>query len=939
MSEFRPGTDDADPFNLLASVVWALDTAEGEIARRFARHEPSPDISWFGPIVNRLERRFAGFGHSSDGRTATIARPFPLPCNPVAFGLARWASEHLTSKVLTGWASASSEPLFPEFCRAVEQKLSDKDGSIGEPFKRFWRLALRAEKRLSTVAHIWHRSAESGTERSAAMLDDLRPWLLGPFPSDRGWFSSYSEESQSEPSTVKTVSDLGRFDVVHAGGFAFHAKRLHQTVVKAGKVPPAELVDAADTLTSVLVEWVEVAAFAEQSLGQGLSTRVRPHLVVQADADRHERDLDILIDLTMASFSGLAESRPGEAAAVAGRWQLLGGHVGHTIFMRLWLWAAAEFELLDATETLDILVRRPEILWGGEYQPEALRLIRLRAGQARPRVQARLQAALMRRPPVAALPQHIKGRDLSMHIADHRSLRLWKAALGGVALKGRAACIAAEKVKEWRELGVPEDVYEVGRPISRDEMAKYFPEPDVRALISKPAAEIVTAIIRCGGRWDQAHLAESIAANEPSRAVEILLAMRVAGLGDAPPYSGIFWGLRSLAERKAETAHLLRPIREALAADSVLAGLCLDGAAPWLKQIDMAAGSEASYATDFWQLWDLLAAVDRDFAPMRDDEEPYNTALNAAGGALAQVLIRDEGRLGGPAGRGLSEQHRMRFDRLAAEPGAIGVHGRVMLVMQLQWLHAIDPGWTERNLLPRFARSWPDRDETVRFWRTFAFHPRWGPTLLVKLAPSFLDALQRRGELGEVAHYSLCQVLGSISVEVPSMFGHDQTVAALHDVGVEGCVAVLEAFQQKLRAVGSSAANVWRERIGPWLKEHWPVNHELRSGRLAREAIEAAFLTREAFPDAAALIDDKFSIEDVDDDQIWIFSLHHRSDDQDYDYLARHMIDIGRLLTKALSKKPVDFAASDMRQIIDRLKQLCPGQIPKGWETLFTRYQ
>jgi hypothetical protein len=107
---------------------------------------------------------------------------------------------------------------------------------------------------------------------------------------------------------------------------------------------------------------------------------------------------------------------------------------------------------------------------------------------------------------------------------------------------------------------------------------------------------------------------------------------------------------------------------------------------------------------------------------------------------------------------------------------------------------------------------------------------------------------------------------------------------------------------------------------------------------LAREAIEVAFLTRESFSDAAALIDDKFSIEDVDDGQVWLFRLHHDRDDQDYDYLRSHMVDVGGMLTRALSKKPVDFAERDMRQIIDRLKQLCPGHVPEGWETLFIRY-
>jgi hypothetical protein len=341
---------------------------------------------------------------------------------------------------------------------------------------------------------------------------------------------------------------------------------------------------------------------------------------------------------------------------------------------------------------------------------------------------------------------------------------------------------------------------------------------------------------------------------------------------------------------------------------------------------------------DFWRLWDVLANVDRDLvASDKDDEEPYNTASNAGGGALADVLLREEGRLGGPAGRGLSAQHRARFELLATKPGSIGLHARVMFVVHLQWLHAVDPGWTEVYLLPRFAWDWPDQDETIRFWRTFAFDLRSGPSLFAKLAPSYLESLRLRKKLGNQAYHSLCHEFGDVIVEMPSMFDHAQTVAALHDVGPEGCAEILEALQHKLRAVGNSAASLWQERIAPWLREHWPVNHELRSGRVAHEAIEVAFLTRDAFPEAASLIDKKFSIEDVDEDVIWMFRLHNESNYQDYDYLANHSIEVGRLLSRGLSKKATDFAAHDMRQIVGRLKRLHSG-VPEGWNLLFERY-
>ena len=204
--------------------------------------------------------------------------------------------------------------------------------------------------------------------------------------------------------------------------------------------------------------------------------------------------------------------------------------------------------------------------------------------------------------------------------------------------------------------------------------------------------------------------------------------MRANGFAERLPYSGVFWAARSLARRDTGTMHLFRPIAEAISLDSHLADLCLDGAEDWLKQLRAAGTQTASRQPEFWWLWDLLAAVEREVVRGTEgDERPYDTALNAGGGSLAEVLMSEEGRLGGPAGRGLSEEHLARFDRIAVDSGVIGVHGRVLLVMQLHWLHAIDPGWTERNLLPRFDWNWPDQDETICLWWDLRFSSSIGP--------------------------------------------------------------------------------------------------------------------------------------------------------------------------------------------------------------------
>ena len=99
-----------------------------------------------------------------------------------------------------------------------------------------------------------------------------------------------------------------------------------------------------------------------------------------------------------------------------------------------------------------------------------------------------------------------------------------------------------------------------------------------------------------------------------------------------------------------------------------------------------------------------------------------------------------------------------------------------------------------------------------------------------------------------------------------------------------------------------------------------------------------ALLTRDAFPDALALIEQKFDVSEIDNDRMWLFTLHHQSDDHEYDYLVAHLVEIGRLLTAAVSKKPPSFAAHDISEIIRRVKQLSPNATPNGWAELFDRY-
>lgn len=927
---FQQGVDDAEPLNRLASVVWALDTAEGEVARRFAEHEPKPDITWFGPIVDRLARRPAP-GQRGHAETAgVVASPVATVHSEAAWQLARWACRDLACKPLIEWAARSRGALFPELRQALHNTLTYEKNQAPDPYLRFWQLVLYMSNRRGDQGL---PSGPHGQRETAQLLAELRPRLT----VSRSDLEKFRQAlGIDETNRVDTLADLGEFAVEHAGAHARVATKLHESAVQKGQPPPPLLVDAVDALTTVLVEWVELGAWAERPIEREGFPNNRPYLVRQRVDHRMNTDLDVLLDLLMAGFRSLADERPDEAVAVAARWRLLGTRPDHQILLRLWIWAATELSVVPATAVAELLLCRPAFLWSYELQPEVLRFLHLRSLALGRRVQARLGAALMRRPPIEVIPRP-GVKETREYVLWLRDLRLWKLSLAGAALTGPAARRAAQISQGWRAQGVHEDCNEVHVTPTQEELAEHFAAHDASDLVSRPIADVVTAIEGRETHWSEARLAQDFAARRPDRAVELLRAMRAHGLSDDAGYNGVFWGLRSQVEKGADTSAYLAPVATAMNQDPELRRLCVHGAADWIRELVTRTELGPGESSHLWALWDQLVDIVIEPYDQGWGDEPWNAALNAPGGALAEALLHDEGRLGGPVGRGLSEQHRPRFDRLVEARGEIGIHGRVQLVSQIAWLHAVDPSWTEQRLLRRFHWSWPDPQETIRFWRTFAFFPRADATLIERLKPTLLDALGKRADLGDEAHGRLCQLLGLLAMQATTVLDHAQIVAALHAIGPKGCGKILWTFQCELRDAGSKAAQLWHERIAPWIEAHWPSDQELRCGQVARVAVEMALETRDAFPEALRLIKGKFLLGQIDDDPMWLFGLYHVGTDQ-YDYLAHHPQQVADLISVALSPKPATFAAHDIKQIVKRVRELYPNGSPPGWQPRLDTY-
>jgi hypothetical protein len=112
---YVPGASEGGELDEVAAVAWALSDPSGNVARRFAEAEPSPDISWLAPVAASQVR---------DPARPTRTCPL-LELEAVRPSLATWVCRNLAREEAVEWVAGREGRLFPELTvarnRAVDQ--------------------------------------------------------------------------------------------------------------------------------------------------------------------------------------------------------------------------------------------------------------------------------------------------------------------------------------------------------------------------------------------------------------------------------------------------------------------------------------------------------------------------------------------------------------------------------------------------------------------------------------------------------------------------------------------------------------------------------------------------------------------------------------------------------------------------------------------------
>jgi hypothetical protein len=222
-------------------------------------------------------------------------------------------------------------------------------------------------------------------------------------------------------------------------------------------------------------------------------------------------------------------------------------------------------------------------------------------------------------------------------------------------------------------------------------------------------------------------------------------------------------------------------------------------------------------------------------------------AVNAAVGKLAEALMKDPAIKGLEVGKEFPIPWINRVEELLALEGDLGRHAIVMFTFNLNWLFAIDPLWTEKNLISVLTQESDDQDA---FWAGFFWSARVpNPKLYMKMKPHLL----RFARLKSMDRSSHSQVLpgillagwGTINQQTSERLVTD---AEMREVLLDADDNFRSQVLWELRGWSTRKEGDWEAKLPVFLREVWPRYKRAKSPKMSANLCELAFSDAANFP-------------------------------------------------------------------------------------------
>ena len=899
-------------------LAWALSKPDGSVAKAVADQASTAlDISWLAPlsqhklpeIEGHLDPRPITEQRKHDPQSKDEAAPLAgdfaacrpsLRMHPVTWHFGRCLAAHREKQELVDWVAERGGIVNDEWEPHLRRDLE----AVEEPWRTFWRIVLAGMtrpscSRLGMLAVRPERADLDDLDAQAQLVAASAPYLAVKVRNP----IVYETPKRTEP--PRRVSDIARFEPQLSG------QNLVQRALSKGDRCSKLLATVSDKLTSNLAEMVEMA-----DAGDVTAVTQHHYFAVPTLAGREpetSRSWPKLVYLAKLAFLKASEHDVRQAKMVQHRWQGLVGGPGGEIFERLALDAMVEApELSSEEEVLSFLLSGNEPrLWRNHLWPEVARVLRLRAWSDSG-AERLLHATEAGMPPASRL--HYGIDDQRAELMQIR--RFAKLDQSGVSIP----TVRQSDVSQFRET-LSEDLDErlVG-PVRVD----LVPPAEAGELLTQDPAEIANAILE-NSDWEAGQQLRDLGLNEPGKLVptlEILL--------DRKQYNSHLWNMALDVCRNITDQNQRKKLFDDTMAlfDNAPNSLVSIGADPFAHFLEtnakLAEGERRGAFLGFWdQAW--TAAVNDKSQASIDPTDAVTSAINDAGGKLAEALLTVLW-LGEPkVGKGLPEDIRQRLEKVAISEHTAGQNGRILLAAHLVNLHAVDRSWVRDKLVPYM--DWTSA-EAGAMWQGFLWPSTISYELFDDLKEPFLALPYHTNQVGDDFARSYAGLVALGLLETPDLFTKSDCEKLFSRLPPSYRAKILSEFETHLKSVGDQAPLLWRNSIKPIVRAYFPPPRRQEDECIdsVSEAVASMVVsTGEAFPNALETAINKGLLTPILRPDKLISDLEPKNHQEVPQRIARdHPYAVLRLLNQVISDRTEHWALYRLNVVLNEIREAAP---------------
>jgi hypothetical protein len=568
-----------------------------------------------------------------------------------------------------------------------------------------------------------------------------------------------------------------------------------------------------------------------------------------------------IIRLIESFWTRLTEERPSAAKSIATLWC----SAEFLLFRRLYLHALMYSTIFSSEEACDgLLTLNEKLFWSIELRRESMLLMAQRWGEFPEDKLTLLRQRLLGGPPRTLFMNDAPENDEKWtSIRDHmifvRIARIQTSRGEKVSDIAAALDEIRERHPEW-----------VPGPDDRDDFHSWMSSSwgekgDTTFLSSTPDEELVSRARRVQQEnpIEYSQVWRRFCDADPERALKGLQSEAHASRWDEDALRGFFWAAanvkRQQLQRDASEFLLSTP-------DAALRPF-LSAAVTWLREcLDLLIDSPDELSGPFLRVWDRLAgAVYANITPSITEtdfsiEDLGSAALSEPGGVLAWALV-DALRSQKPkAGVEFCNELSNRFEIVTSAEGRPGLLARIYLIRLLPWLHFVAPAWCNAHLVPLLEL---DRPEAMALWTSrLAGEVPTAPALFNALKANLL-LLSRNETISRSESQGLAQNLMVPAIRQRLQPSEDWQLdtadvrralrAAIPGVRHQAAW-LLWNWMGALSSEPTDRAGLWRDQIGPFFRDVWPLDVASRDSQTSRHLVMMVLETGEAFPEAVEAV-------------------------------------------------------------------------------------